>query len=134
MTMPLPLLPPNPSDAETVATFRAAAIVLCGEMQRAQAGLCISRAGVFREASGSLYRAAGVIEASAGETSSTASEAFESAKTAFRLVLERLGGWTELHDYTAELAYRRTGVRPATAIASSPEVGRESDVSASTGR
>ena len=65
--MSLPQLAENASDADTIATLRAAAIFLRGEMQRALAGLCIGLGGVFRNASESVYRAADLIERSSPE-------------------------------------------------------------------
>jgi hypothetical protein len=111
--MPLPQLPAAPSDTQTVATFRAAAVFLHGEFQRALAGLCINLAGVFRGASQSLYRAADLIERfSPEELRSVHRKELEHAEYRLSLVLGRLR-WPELWDYMAELAYRRTGIRPA---------------------
>jgi hypothetical protein len=112
MTISLPQLAENASDAETVATLRAAAIFLRGEMQRALAGQCIGLAGAFRNASESVYRAADLIERSSPEAlRSVHREELERAERALSLVAAWLN-WPELQDYMSALAYRRTGIRP----------------------
>src|SRR4051794_7893932 len=97
----------NPSDAEIVATFKAASVFLHGEFHRAWAGQCINLGGVFRDAAQSLYTAADLIEASSNEERiSEHPQAFERAERALANVLARLGGWTALHGYISELTYR----------------------------
>ena len=134
--MPLPRLPQNPTDAETVATFRAAVGFLHHQTQRAVAGLCVNLAGTFNGAAQALRAAADAIEgvpAATGDGQSPpAADLFANAERALELVAGRLE-WPELAGYIAELEYRRTGIRPARATAATDDT-RASDSAARSDR